>query len=107
MGRASTGLMGVPLTWGEGLETDDLSSSLKLAQFVQQHDPWEVPAPSWDKHQVPGRFHERVSCPGGFRWVLMEGAETGVSSWRHFPLSLQDSLSAGPGKGMTVLQEGK
>lgn len=34
----------------------------------------------------------------------MESAETAMSSWRLLPLSLQDSLGAGPGKDITVFR---
>lgn len=110
MRRASNGLGGVPVTWGTGLETNGLFSSLKLAWFVQHHSSPEVPDPAgvstmgWE---APGRFREGVSHRSGFRQVLMERAEIPISSQRLFPLSLQDSLGAGPGKGITALQEGK
>lgn len=99
---------------GAGLETDGLFSSLKLARFVQHHSSrWGggVPAPSKGKH------HGLGGTGGGFGTGFLIPVASGGCSWRQlrppsphgdfFPFSLQDSLSAGPGKGVSVLQEGK
>lgn len=96
---------------GTGLGTSGLFCSLKLAQFEQHQSPQEVPAPSWGEHQglggTRGVWGEVFSSQWHRECACRERTETDVSSLRLFPLSLQDSLGAGPGKGIAVGQEGR